>query len=75
MTLTMGSGPFGHDPAGDFNLDIPARELLFVDPSPRWIRAVRGGETVIDSRRMKMLHLVARALLLPARRRALGPAR
>jgi uncharacterized protein (DUF427 family) len=56
MSLTMGSGPFGHRPAGDFNLDIPARELMFVDPSPRWIRAVRGGETVIDSRRVKMLH-------------------
>jgi uncharacterized protein (DUF427 family) len=56
MSLTMGSGPFGHQPAGDFNLDIPARELMFVDPSPRWIRAVGGGETVIDSRRVKMLH-------------------
>ncbi|MGH2970291.1 MAG: DUF427 domain-containing protein [Solirubrobacteraceae bacterium] len=30
-------------------------EVLFVDPSPRWIRATRGGET-IDSRRAKMLH-------------------
>jgi uncharacterized protein (DUF427 family) len=56
MSLTMGSGPFGHHPAGRFNLDIPAGEVLFVDPSPRWIRAVRDGETVIDSRRVKMLH-------------------
>ena len=56
MSLTMGSGPFGHAPAGDFNLEIPAREMLFVDPSPRWIRGVRDGATVIDSRRMKMLH-------------------
>src|SRR5919107_227653 len=56
MSLTMGSGPFGHHPAGRFNLDIPAGEVLFVDPSPRWIRAVRDGATVIDSRRVKMLH-------------------
>jgi uncharacterized protein (DUF427 family) len=56
MSLTMGSGPFGHRPAGRFNVEIPVSEVLFVDPSPRWIRAVRGGETVIDSRRAKMLH-------------------
>jgi uncharacterized protein (DUF427 family) len=56
MSLTMGSGPFGHRPAGRFNVDIPASEVLFVDPSPRRIRAARGGETVIDSRRAKLLH-------------------
>jgi uncharacterized protein (DUF427 family) len=56
MSLTMGSGPFGHQPAGRFNVEIPVREVLFVDPSPRWIRASRGGATVIDSRRAKLLH-------------------
>jgi uncharacterized protein (DUF427 family) len=56
MSLTMGSGPFGHRPAGRFNVEIPVREVLFVDPSPRWIRALLAGETVIDSRRAKMLH-------------------
>ena len=56
MSLTMGSGPFGHSPAGRFNLEIPTTEVLFVDPSPRWIRAARDGETVIDSRRAKLLH-------------------
>src|SRR3954469_18394014 len=56
MSLTMGSAPFGHSPAGRFNLEIPVTEVLFVDPSPRWIRAARGGETVIDSRRAKLLH-------------------
>jgi uncharacterized protein (DUF427 family) len=56
MSLTMGTGPFGHRPAGRFNVDISVRDVLFVDPSPRWIRAARGGETVIDSRRAKMLH-------------------
>jgi uncharacterized protein (DUF427 family) len=52
----MGSGPFGHRPKGQFNVDIPVREVMFVDPSPRWIHAERGGETVIDSRRTKLLH-------------------
>lgn len=56
MSLTMGSAPFGHRPAGRFNVEIPVTEVLFVDPSPRWIRAARGGETVIDSRRAKLLH-------------------
>lgn len=56
MTLTMGSAPFGHRPAGRFNLDIPVAEVLYVDPSPRWIRAARAGETVIDSRRAKLLY-------------------
>ena len=56
MSLTMGSGPFGHRPAGRFNVDIPVREVMFVDPIPRRIRAMRRGETVVDSRRVKMLH-------------------
>jgi uncharacterized protein (DUF427 family) len=52
----MGSGPFGHRPAGRFNVDIPVEDVVFVDPSPRWIRATRAGETVIDTRRAKLLH-------------------
>jgi uncharacterized protein (DUF427 family) len=56
MSLTMGTGPFGHLPAGHFNIEIPVRKVIFVEPSPRWIRVVRGDDTVIDSRRAKMLH-------------------
>lgn len=52
----MGSGPFGHRPAGRFNVEIPVGELMYVEPSPRRIRAVRGEETAIDSRRVRMLH-------------------
>ena len=52
----MGNGPFGHHPAGRFNVPIPVEEVLFVDPSPRWIRARRGGETVLDTRAAKMLN-------------------
>ena len=51
MTLTVGSGPFGHNPAGSFNVEIPSRDrLLFVEPSQRWIRGLLGDETVVDSR-------------------------
>lgn len=28
MALTVGSGPFGHAPAGRFNADLPDQELL-----------------------------------------------
>ena len=56
MSLTMGSAPFGHRPGGHFNVAIPTDEVIYVDPSPRWIRASRGGETIVDSRRVKMLH-------------------
>ncbi len=51
MTLTVGTGPFGHNPAGNFNVEIPSRDgLLYVEPSARWIRGVRGEETLVDSR-------------------------
>src|SRR5690348_16263367 len=56
MSLTVGSGPFGHRPAGRFNVDIPVAGLLFVDPSPRWIRAKRDGQSVIDSRNSRLLY-------------------
>ena len=60
MSLTLGTGPFGHEPAGRFNVDIPVREVVLVDPSPRWVRATLGGATVLDSRRAKVLHEHAR---------------
>jgi uncharacterized protein (DUF427 family) len=57
MTLTVGTGPFGHRPAGTFNFDLPRREgLIYFEDSPRRIRAKLGGETVVDSRHAKLLH-------------------
>lgn len=57
MSLTMGSGPFGQWPAGDFNQEMPPRDqVLYFEDSPRWVRARLGGQTVADSRRMKLLH-------------------
>jgi uncharacterized protein (DUF427 family) len=60
MSLTMGTGPFGHAPAGRFNVEVPHDRILFSDPTPRRIRAVLGGRTVLDSRRARMLHEHAR---------------
>jgi uncharacterized protein (DUF427 family) len=57
MTLTVGSGPFGHRPAGSFNLEIPFRDrLLYMEPSPRRIRAELGGETVVDTTAARLVY-------------------
>jgi uncharacterized protein (DUF427 family) len=57
MALTRGTAPFGEHPAGEFNRDMPAlKGLIYFEDSPRRIRAVFAGETVVDSRRAKLLH-------------------
>jgi uncharacterized protein (DUF427 family) len=57
MTMTVGSGPFGHRPAGEFNFDVPRRGVQYIEPFPRRIRAFAGGDTVVDSLGAKMLHV------------------
>jgi len=56
MSLTHGSGPFGNSPAGRFNRDIDPSGLRYVEESPKWIRARLDGETVVDSRQVRLLH-------------------
>src|SRR4051794_2307191 len=56
MALTLGTGPLGDAPAGAFNHDLRREGLLYLEPSPRRIRGVTGGETVVDSRSARMLH-------------------
>jgi uncharacterized protein (DUF427 family) len=57
MTLTLGTGPFGHFPGGSFNRDMPeSRGLIYFEPSPRRMRARLGGETIVDSRHAMLLH-------------------
>jgi uncharacterized protein (DUF427 family) len=56
MSLTLGSGPFGQQPVGRFNFDLPREGLLYLEESPKWIRARFGGETVADSRHPRLLH-------------------
>jgi uncharacterized protein (DUF427 family) len=57
VSLTVGTGPFGQRPAGAFNIEMPGpRGLIYFEDSPRRIRARLAGETVVDSRRAKLLH-------------------
>ncbi len=58
MALTKGTGPFGERGEGTFNFDtsvLKAHTLYFEDCAKR-VRAVFDGETVVDSRRTKILH-------------------
>jgi uncharacterized protein (DUF427 family) len=57
MSLTVGTGPLAPRAAGAFNVELPGFEgLIYLDPSPRWIRAIFAGETVVDSRHASLLH-------------------
>jgi uncharacterized protein (DUF427 family) len=57
MSLTTGRGPFGREPAGEFNFhrEGPAH-VLYWEPEPRRIRGLVAGETVVDSRGVRVLH-------------------
>jgi len=57
MALTVGTGPFGHTPGGVWNRPMPERRgLIWFEDSPRRIRGLLGGETLVDSVHAKMLH-------------------
>ena len=55
MTLTMGSGPFGHQPAGILNFEPPAH-VTMVEPVPRRIRGLKGGTIVVESDRALLVY-------------------
>ncbi|MCT2591444.1 DUF427 domain-containing protein [Streptomyces sp. N2-109] len=57
MTLTLSHGPLSGAPPQSVNYDIegPAHRLFF-QQFPRRVRAVIGGETVVDTRDGKLLH-------------------
>src|ERR1700736_3268896 len=52
MGLMTGTGPFGRKPAGTFNPE----HTLYLEPTPKRVRVIVGGEAVADSRRAMMLH-------------------
>ena len=57
MTLTVGSGPFGQRPGGEFNFEIPRKKgVIYFEDFPRRMRALFAGETIVDSRHAKLLH-------------------
>ena len=58
MALTLGNGPFGKGSTGKFNFEVTAPEghVLYLEDTEKRVRAVFNGETVTDSRRVKILH-------------------
>lgn len=57
MGLMTGTGPFGSHPGGTFNFEppLPGR-ALYLEPTPKRIRAVIGERTVADSYQAWLLH-------------------
>src|SRR5438552_3173337 len=56
MSLTIGDAPFGTRP-GTFNFEKTGPDrVLYLDDSPRWIRAELGGEAILSSKRAELLH-------------------
>ena len=57
MSLTISSGPLsGHAPETvNYRIDGPAHKLLMHE-FPRRLRAVLGGQTVVDTTRAMLLH-------------------
>jgi uncharacterized protein (DUF427 family) len=57
MGLMSASGPFGPTPAGAWNFEPPPPgQAVYLDPSPKRVRVILGGETIADSRRAFLLH-------------------
>jgi len=54
MSLTVGSGPFGHRPTGRFDFEPPGR-ITFVEVHRPRVRGILAGETVVDSRRVRLV--------------------
>lgn len=55
MSLVAGSGPLSPDPAGRFSSPLPD-DLVYVEPHPRRVRAIRAGRIVIDTERAVLVH-------------------
>ncbi|MCV7382989.1 DUF427 domain-containing protein [Mycolicibacter longobardus] len=55
MSLVAGHGPLSTERAGWFSPEITA-DLVYVEPHPRRVRAVRGDHTVIDTEHVLLVH-------------------
>ena len=57
MSLTLGTAPFGQHADGAFNFELPrSKGIIYFERSPRRIRAVFAGETIVDSPSPSLLH-------------------
>jgi uncharacterized protein (DUF427 family) len=61
MTLVAGRGPLSSDPAGRFSPPLPG-DVVYVEPHPRRVQAVRDGNLVLDTERALMVHRRGRPL-------------
>ena len=55
MSLVAGSGPLSRDRAGWISPPI-TEDLVYIEPHPRRVQAIRNGHTVIDTERVLMVH-------------------
>ena len=55
MSLTVGTGPFGHRPSGHFDFE-PPETVTFVEVHPRRVRATKDDATVVDSERVRLVY-------------------
>jgi uncharacterized protein (DUF427 family) len=61
MTLVAGRGPLSSNPAGRFAPAIPA-DVVYLEPHPRRVQAVKDGRLVIDTERALLVHRRGRPL-------------
>jgi uncharacterized protein (DUF427 family) len=55
MSLVAGRGPLSSEPAGWFSPGLPA-DVVYVEPHPRRVQALRGGQLVIDTEEALLVH-------------------
>ncbi|ORB75115.1 DUF427 domain-containing protein [Mycobacterium scrofulaceum] len=61
MSLVAGRGPLSSHPAGRFSPAIPG-DVVFIEPHPRRVQALRDGRLVIDTERALLVHRRGRPL-------------
>jgi uncharacterized protein (DUF427 family) len=61
MSLVTGHGPLSSAPAGWFSPTVPTG-VVYVEPHPRRVQAVKDGRTVIDTERALLVHRPDRPL-------------
>jgi uncharacterized protein (DUF427 family) len=61
MSMVTGHGPLSSAPAGWFSPTLPA-DVVYVEPHPRRVQAVKDGSTVIDTERALLVHRPDRPL-------------
>ena len=61
MSLIAGRGPLSKDPSGWFTPTIPD-DVVFIEPHPRRVQALRGNRSVIDTEHALLVHRRGHAL-------------